>query len=53
MITLLLAWILKLWTQMVAYTQVVYEHSLQIKSHQYQVYFLWKNGHLFAAASTV
>ena len=31
---------------MVAYTQVVYEHSLQTKSHQYQVYFLWKDGHL-------
>ena len=44
------AWMLNLWTQMVAYTQVVYKDSLQTKSHQYQVYFLWKDGHLVCSS---
>ena len=36
---------------MVGYIQVVYEHSLQTKSHQYQVYnFHWKDGHLVCSS---
>ena len=35
---------------MVAYTHVVYKHSLKTKSHQYQAYFLWKNGHLVCSS---
>ena len=49
-ITILLAWMLKLWTLMLAYTQVIYKQNLKTKSHQHQMHFLWKDGHLVCSS---
>ena len=38
---------------MVAYTQVIYDHSMQTKSYQYQVYFFGEDGYIVVAASKI